>query len=80
MNHAAGGQHPHLDGLGRYIWAGSDLYARVMNKAKEGMQSLEFTLPPKEMMFISRKFIGAYALLVALDARTDSEGLVGKFA
>lgn len=79
LNQATGGQHPYLDGLGRYIWAGSDLYARVMNKAKEGMQSLEFSLPPKEMMFISRKFIGAFALLVALDARTDSEGLVGKF-
>ena len=33
-------------------------------------------LPPKEMMFISRKFIGAYALLVALNARTDSDALV----
>ena len=43
------------------------------------MQSREFSLPPKEMMFISRKFIGAYALLVALNARTDSDALVKKF-
>ena len=43
------------------------------------MQSREFSLPPKEMMFISRKFIGAYALLSALDARTDSEQLVGRY-
>ena len=45
---------------------------------KNGMQSREFSLPPKEMMFISRKFIGAYALLVALNARTDSDALVKK--
>ncbi len=68
-----------IDADGRYIWAGSDLYSRVMRRAKDGMQSLEFSLPPKEMMFISRKFIGAYALLVALDARTDAKGLVGVF-
>lgn len=74
-----GGHSPHLDERGLYIWSGSDLYARVMNTAKNGMQSREFSLPPKEMMFISRKFIGAYALLVALNARTDSDALVNKF-
>ncbi|OOR87317.1 ABC transporter [Moraxella caviae] len=65
-----------LDDADRYIWAKSDLYQRVMSAAKSGMQSLEFNLPPKEMMFISRKFIGAYALLVALDARTDARVLM----
>ncbi|WP_066800099.1 ABC1 kinase family protein [Moraxella oblonga] len=64
---------------GRYIWANSDLYNRVMVSAKDGMTSKEFTLPPKEMMFISRKFIGAYALLSAIDARTDSLGLIGQY-
>lgn len=61
---------------GRYIWAKSNLYQRVMDNAKDGMTSLEFSLPPKEMMFISRKFIGAYALLSALDARTDAKRLM----
>lgn len=74
-----GGHSLYLDEQGLYIWSGSDLYARVMNTAKNGMQSREFSLPPKEMMFISRKFIGAYALLVALNARTDSDALVKKF-
>lgn len=74
-----GGHSSYLDEQGLYIWSGSDLYARVMNAAKNGMQSREFSLPPKEMMFISRKFIGAYALLVALNARTDSDALVKKF-
>ncbi|MDO4251600.1 MAG: AarF/ABC1/UbiB kinase family protein [Moraxella sp.] len=69
----------YLDTNGRYHWAGSDLYNRAMSSAKERIQSREFTLPPKEMMFISRKFIGAYALLCALDARTDAELLVKPF-
>ncbi|WFF39438.1 AarF/ABC1/UbiB kinase family protein [Moraxella nasibovis] len=66
----------YLDDAGRYLWADSQLYHRVMACARDGMTSLEFSLPPKEMMFISRKFIGAYALLVALDARTDSDALI----
>ena len=61
-----------FDAHGRYIWAQSDLYNRVMNTAKKAMISFEFNLPPKEMMFITRKFIGAYALLSLLDARTDA--------
>lgn len=68
----------HLDN-DRYIWANSDLYARVMSQAKDGMTSLEFALPPKEMMFISRKFIGAYAMLSALDARTCSKSLIAPY-
>lgn len=32
---------------GKYLWARSDLYGRVMSRAKEGMTSLEFALPPK---------------------------------
>ena len=43
------------------------------------MQSFEFMLPPKEMMFISRKFIGAYALLCALDAKTDANMLIAPY-
>lgn len=68
-----------LDADGRYLWASSQLYHRVMSRAKDGITSLEFSLPPKEMMFISRKFIGAYALLVSLDARTDSQTLIAPY-
>lgn len=68
-----------LDNGQRYIWAQSNLYQRVMDSAKDGMKSLEFSLPPKEMMFISRKFIGAYALLSALDARTDAKQLIAPY-
>lgn len=65
-----------LDENNRYIWANSKLHSRLSNAASRAMQSFEFNLPPKEFMFISRKFIGAYTLLTVLDAYTDSNKLV----
>ncbi len=66
---------PYLDTQGRYDWAESELYQRAVSHAKTCMQSKEFTMPPKEMMFISRKFIGAYALLSAIHAKTCADEL-----
>ena len=68
-----------LDEQQRYIWANSKLHTRLSNHATQAMQSFEFNLPPKEFMFISRKFIGAYTFLTVLDARTDSNNLVKPF-
>lgn len=65
-----------LDENNRYIWANSKLHSRLSTKATRAMQSFEFNLPPKEFMFISRKFIGAYTFLTVLDAYTDSNKLV----
>lgn len=70
---------PTLLDNGRYIWSKSNLYNRAIAKAKDGMTSLEFAMPPKEMMFISRKFIGAYALLCALDAKTKSDVILQEY-
>ncbi len=68
-----------LDDNGNYIWAASDLHARIMQRARAAAQSFEFSIPPKEFMFISRKFIGAYTLLTVLDARTNAQQMVEKF-
>ena len=68
-----------LDEQQRYIWANSKLHTRLSNDATRAMQSFEFNLPPKEFMFISRKFIGAYTFLTVLDAHTDSNKLVKPF-
>lgn len=68
-----------IDDNANYIWASSDLHARMMKRAKEAAQSVEFTVPPKEFMFITRKFIGAYTLLTVLNARTNAEQMVHKF-
>ncbi len=68
-----------LDDEGNYIWANSELHARIMQYSKGAMQTVEFIIPPKEFMFISRKFIGAYTLMTVLDARTNAEELVGAY-
>ncbi|GAB2636397.1 AarF/ABC1/UbiB kinase family protein [Psychrobacter pocilloporae] len=65
-----------LDEQNRYIWANSKLHSRLSTKATRAMQSFEFNLPPKEFMFISRKFIGAYTFLTVLDAHTNPSTLV----
>jgi hypothetical protein len=65
-----------LDEQNRYIWANSKLHSRLSTTATRAMQSFEFNLPPKEFMFMSRKFIGAYTFLTVLDAHTNSNSLV----
>ncbi len=68
-----------LDDKQRYIWANSKLHSRISAAATKAIQSFEFNLPPKEFMFISRKFIGAYTFCTVIDARTDSNKLVKPF-
>ncbi len=68
-----------LDSEQNYIWANSKLHSRISINAQRAMQSFEFNLPPKEFMFISRKFIGAYTFLTVIDAHTDSTKLVKPF-
>ncbi len=65
-----------LDAGQRYVWANSKLHSRLSASATQAMQSFEFNLPPKEFMFISRKFIGAYTFLTVIDAHTNSDRLV----
>ena len=68
-----------LDEQQRYNWVNSKLHSRISLSAKRAMQSFEFNLPPKEFMFISRKFIGAYTFLTVINAHTDSNTLVKPF-
>lgn len=60
---------------GYYDWAQSNLYTRTSNHAKRCMQSVKFSMPPKELMFISRKFIGAWVILSTLNAKTHADTL-----
>lgn len=68
-----------LDVHGNYIWAESDLHNRVIKLAGKSATSTAFSVPPKELMFISRKFIGAYTFMTVLDARTKAHDLIAKF-
>ncbi|WP_019673021.1 ABC1 kinase family protein [Psychrobacter lutiphocae] len=68
-----------VDAEGYYHWADSNLHKRLMETSGNAMQSREFSLPPKEFMFISRKFIGAYTFLTVLNARTNTFDTINQF-
>ncbi|MBF7682410.1 AarF/ABC1/UbiB kinase family protein [Acinetobacter sp. B5B] len=55
----------------QYDWKKSQLHQRVMQRASKSMASRYFSVPPKEFMFISRKFIGAYTFMTVISAQTN---------
>ncbi|MHA3052553.1 ABC1 kinase family protein [Acinetobacter sp. ANC 4640] len=68
-----------MDEQNRYNWKASQLHSRVMQRASKSMASRYFSVPPKEFMFISRKFIGAYTFMTVLDAQTNIRKMVTPF-
>lgn len=68
-----------MDDQQRYDWKKSLLHSRVMQRASKSMASRYFSVPPKEFMFISRKFIGAYTFMTVIDAKTNVRKMVTKF-
>jgi predicted unusual protein kinase regulating ubiquinone biosynthesis (AarF/ABC1/UbiB family) len=67
-----------MDAQQRYDWKNSRLHSRVLQQASRSMASRYFSVPPKEFMFISRKFIGAYTFMTVIDAKTDVRSMVAK--
>lgn len=63
----------------RYDWKKSQLHSRVMQQASKSMASRYFSVPPKEFMFISRKFIGAYTFMTVIEAKTNVHGMIQKY-
>ncbi|WP_433846820.1 ABC1 kinase family protein [Acinetobacter proteolyticus] len=69
-----------MDNQNRYDWKKSQLHNRVMQQAGQSMASRYFSVPPKEFMFISRKFIGAYTFMTVIDAKTNVRKMIPQFA
>ncbi|APR70237.1 ABC1 kinase family protein [Acinetobacter haemolyticus] len=69
-----------MDDQDRYDWKKSQLHSRVMQQAAQSMASRYFSVPPKEFMFISRKFIGAYTFMTVIDAKTNVRKMIRQFA
>jgi len=63
----------------RYDWKKSQLHSRVMQRASKSMASRYFSIPPKEFMFISRKFIGAYTFMTVIEAKTNVRNMIQKY-
>lgn len=68
-----------MDEHNRYDWKKSQLHSRVMQQASKSMASRYFSVPPKEFMFISRKFIGAYTFMTVIDAKTNVRKMITPF-
>ncbi|HQV25694.1 MAG TPA: AarF/ABC1/UbiB kinase family protein [Acinetobacter sp.] len=69
-----------MDDQDRYDWKKSQLHSRVMQQAAQSMASRYFSIPPKEFMFISRKFIGAYTFMTVIEAKTNVRKMIHQFA
>jgi len=69
-----------MDDQERYDWKKSQLHSRVMQQAAQSMASRYFSIPPKEFMFISRKFIGAYTFMTVIEAKTNVRKMIRQFA
>lgn len=69
----------YFDEQGRYDWKASQLYSRIMQKTSTSVNSRHFTVPPKEFMFISRKFMGAYTFMTVLQAKTNIRTIVERY-
>lgn len=61
---------------GRYDWARSRLHVRVAGFAARSAATRHFTIPPKEVMFISRKFMGAYTFMTVIGAQIHARTLL----
>jgi len=70
--HEQGLQAPWITDEGRYVWSQSQLPRRVAKFAAKSAFSLNFSMPPKEFAFISRKMLGVFNVIAALDARFAS--------
>ncbi len=68
-----------MDEQNRYDWKKSQLHSRVMQQASKSMASRYFSVPPKEFMFISRKFIGAYTFMTVIEAKTNVRKMIQKY-
>lgn len=68
-----------MDEQQNYCWKQSQLHQRVIQCASKSMASRYFSVPPKEFMFISRKFIGAYTFMTVIDAKTNLRKIMTPF-
>jgi predicted unusual protein kinase regulating ubiquinone biosynthesis (AarF/ABC1/UbiB family) len=59
-----------------YDWAKANLTARLINQVKQSAFSAHFKVPPKDLLFVGRKIMGAFSLLAMLGARINGYALL----
>ncbi|MDP2227603.1 MAG: AarF/ABC1/UbiB kinase family protein [Moraxellaceae bacterium] len=68
-----------LNATGDYCWARSKLHLRATTMAAKSAASKNFSVPPKELMFLSRKLMGAYTFMTVIDAQIRARPLLEPF-
>ncbi|MDZ4298648.1 MAG: AarF/ABC1/UbiB kinase family protein [Moraxellaceae bacterium] len=68
-----------LNADGDYCWARSRLHVRATSLAARSAASKQFSVPPKEFMFLSRKFMGAYTFMTVMDAQIRARDLLARY-
>ncbi len=75
-------QHPPPEGLmneaGEYLWRKSNLPSRLTARASTALAggARNFTVPPREIMFLVRKIMGAYTFMSVLDAKINGNDIL----
>ncbi len=69
----------YLNANTQYCWARSQLPKRAAKHAAKSALSKYFAVPPKEFAFLSRKLLGVYAFISALEAEFNPEGFLDKW-
>jgi predicted unusual protein kinase regulating ubiquinone biosynthesis (AarF/ABC1/UbiB family) len=69
-----------INAAGEYRWGASLLPKRAAKKAAFSAMSKYFAVPPKEFAFLSRKLLGVYSFIAALDAEFDPAGMLEKYS
>lgn len=64
-----------LNDEGEYRWAYSKLPKRAAKHAAQSAMSRYFVMPPKEFAFVSRKLLGVYTFIAALEAEFNPPDL-----
>lgn len=68
-----------LNAEGMYCWARSNLHKRAASFAAKSAASRHFAIPPKEVMFLSRKLMGAYTFMTVIDAQIYARKLLAPY-
>ncbi|CAA0107432.1 putative protein kinase UbiB [BD1-7 clade bacterium] len=64
---------------GEYRWHSSRLPKRAAKHAATSAMSKYFAVPPKEFAFLSRKLLGVYSFIAALDAEFNPDEMLDRF-
>jgi predicted unusual protein kinase regulating ubiquinone biosynthesis (AarF/ABC1/UbiB family) len=64
---------------GEYRWGQSDLAGRLSLQAGLSAANRYFSIPPRELMFLARKIMGAYTFMTVLDAELFGYGILAPY-